>query len=138
MGADMDYRDRNDGWWKLALGAAALGVIAFAFRGALRGGSLEDALDEGSGRDLRSGAGPRGFRATDGSRDSHGAIGEYADADEEPVLGYDGMDRDSLVEWLRDASLDEETLLYIERYERSKQNRAPVLDEVGDLLAAFG
>jgi len=31
----MEYRDRNDGWWKLALGAAAVGVIAFAFRGAL-------------------------------------------------------------------------------------------------------
>lgn len=132
----MDYRDRNDGWWKLALGAAAVGVIAFAFRGALRGGSLEAALDDGQGRDLRYGAGSRGF--TDGSRDSHGAIGEYSDADEEPVLGYDGMDRDSLVDWLRDASLDEETLLHIERYERAKQNREPVLDAVGDLLAAFG
>ncbi len=134
----MDYRDRNDGWWKLALGAAAVGVIAFAFRGALRGGSLVAALDEGQGRDLRSGAGSGGFRGTDGSRDSHGAIGEYSDADEEPVLGYDGMDRDSLVDWLRDASLDEETLLHIERYERSKENREPVLDAVGDLLAAFG
>lgn len=132
----MDYRDRNDGWWKLALGAAAVGVIAFAFRGALRGGSLEAALDDGDGRDPRFGAGSRGFR--DGSRDSHGAIGEYADTDEEPVLGYDGMDRDSLVEWLRDASLDEETLLHIERYERAKGNREPVLDAVGDLLAAFG
>jgi hypothetical protein len=132
----MDYRDRNDGWWKLALGAAAVGVIAFAFRGALRGGSLEAALDDRQGRDLRFG--PGGFRGTDGPRDSHGAIGEYSDADEEPVLGYDGMDRDSLVEWLRDASLDEETLLHIERYERSKANREPVLDAVGDLLAAFG
>ena len=133
----MDYRDRNDGWWKLALGAAAVGVIAFAFRGALRGGSLEAALDDRQGRDLRFGAGSGGFRG-DGARDSHGAIGEYSDADEEPVLGYDGMDRDSLVEWLRDASLDEETLLHIERYERSRENREPVLDAVGDLLAAFG
>ncbi|HEX8829797.1 MAG TPA: hypothetical protein VF705_01440, partial [Longimicrobium sp.] len=64
--------------------------------------------------------------------------GEYADTDEEPVLGYDGMDRDSLIEWLRDASLDEETLLYIERYERARENREPVLDAVGDLLASFG
>jgi hypothetical protein len=132
----MDYRDRNDGWWKLALGAAAVGVIAFAFRGALRGGSLEATLDDRQGRGLRFG--PGGFRDMDGPRDSHGAIGEYSDADEEPVLGYDGMDRDSLVEWLRDASLDEETLLDIERYERSKENREPVLDAVGDLLAAFG
>jgi hypothetical protein len=122
----MEYRDRNDGWWKIALGAAAVGVIAFAFRGALRGGSLEATLDEG--------ARPAPRRAPS----ADGAIGEYADADEEPVLGYDGMDRDTLVEWLRDSSLDEETLLRIERYERQHENREPVLDAVDDLLAAFG
>jgi hypothetical protein len=128
----MDYRDSNDGWWKFALGAAAVGVIALAFRGALRGGSLEAALEgDATGRDLRAGAGSRGFVGGDG-------MGEYADTDEEPVLGYDGMDRDSLIEWLRDASLDEETLLYIERYERARENREPVLDAVGDLLASFG
>jgi hypothetical protein len=128
----MDYRDSNDGWWKFALGAAAVGVIALAFRGALRGGSLEAALEgDTSGRDLRRGAGSRGFAGAEG-------VGEYADTDEEPVLGYDGMDRDSLIEWLRDASLDEETLLYIERYERARENREPVLDAVGDLLASFG
>lgn len=132
----MDYRDSNDGWWKFALGAAAVGVIAFAFRGALRGGSLEAALEGGTGRDLRSGAGSRGFVGDDAGWDD--GRGEYADADEEPVLGYDGMDRDSLIEWLRDASLDEETLLYIERYERARENREPVLDAVGDLLASFG
>ena len=129
----MDYRDDNDGWWKFALGAVAVGVIALAFRGALRGGSLEAALegnDRGDGRDLRRGAGSQGFVGE--------GIGEYADDDEEPVLGYDGMDRDSLIEWLRDASLDEETLLYIERYERARENREPVLDAVGDLLASFG
>jgi hypothetical protein len=137
----MDYRDSNDGWWKFALGAAAVGVIAFAFRGALRGGSLEAALEgsDTSGRDLRAGAGRRGFVGDDEGWDvARGGIGEYADADEEPVLGYDGMDRDSLIEWLRDASLDEGTLLHIERYERARENREPVLDAVGDLLASFG
>jgi len=124
----MEYRDRNDGWWKLALGAAAVGVIAFAFRGALRGGSLRGALDDGA----RPALPLRGRGGADG------ALGEYADDDEEPVLGYDGMDRDTLVEWLRDSSLDEETLLRIKRYERTRENREPVLDAVGDLLAAFG
>jgi hypothetical protein len=135
----MDYRDDNDGWWKFALGAAAVAVIALAFRGALRGGSLEAAL-EGSerGSDLRRGAGSRGFVAAGGWEGGREGTGEYADTDEEPVLGYDGMDRDSLIEWLRDASLDEETLLYIERYERARENREPVLDTVGDLLASFG
>ena len=121
----MDYRDDNDGWWKFALGAAAVAVIALAFRGALRGGSLEAALE---GNDRGDG---RGFVGGEG-------VGEYADDDEEPVLGYDGMDRDSLIEGLRDASLDEETLLHIERYERARENREPVLDAVGDLLASFG
>lgn len=137
----MDYRDDNDGWWKFALGAAAVAVIALAFRGALRGGSLEAALegnDRGDGRDLRRGAGSRGFVAGGGWDGGRDGIGEYAHADEEPVLGYDGMDRDSLIEWLRDASLDEETLLHIERYERARENREPVLDAVGDLLASFG
>jgi hypothetical protein len=133
----MDYRDSNDGWWKFALGAAAVGVIALALRGRL--GGRAEAEDAGEGRDLRFGAGSRGFRGADAGRGAAtGAIGEYADTDEEPVLGYDGMDRDSLIEWLHDSALDEETLLHIERYERSKENREPVLDAVGDLLAAFG
>ena len=130
----MDYKDSNDGWWKFALGAAAVGVIAFAMRDRLRGGA--PALESGDGatgsrfQDFRGGA------AVGGS--PRGAIGEYADADEEPVLGYDGMDRDTLIDWLQDSTLDEETLLRIERYERVKENREPVLDAVGDLLAAFG
>jgi hypothetical protein len=130
----MDYRDSNEGWWKFALGAAAVGVIALAFRGTLRRRSA--APDEGEGRDLRFGAGRSGFHAVE--RDDDDGIGEYADAREEPVLGYDGMDRDSLIEWLRDSALDEETLLHIERYERAGENREPVLDAIDDLLAAFG
>lgn len=133
----MDYKDSNDGWWKFALGAAAVGVIAFAMRDRLRGGAASaGALDNGDGQtgsrfqDFRGGAAA--------SVSPRGPIGEYADTDEEPVLGYDGMDRDTLVDWIRDSTLDEETLLRIERYERSKENREPVLDAVGDLLASFG
>jgi hypothetical protein len=54
------------------------------------------------------------------------------------VLGYDGMDRDTLVEWLDDADLDESALLRIRRYELGTGNREPVLDKIDDLLAAFG
>ena len=134
----MDYKDSNDGWWKFALGAAAVGVIAFAMRDRLRGGeaAAAGALDNGDGFTGSRFQDFRGGSATSGP--ARGPIGEYADTDEEPVLGYDGMDRDTLVDWLQDSTLDEETLLRIERYERSKENREPVLDAVGDLLAAFG
>ena len=129
----MDYKDSNDGWWKFALGAAAVGVIAFALRGRMRGGGGEvaEAVNDGESRF-------RDFRGGPARSPATGAIGEYADTDEEPVLGYDGMDRDTLIDWLRDAALDESTLLRIERYERSKENREPVLDAVTDLLASFG
>lgn len=135
----MDYKDSNDGWWKFALGAAAVGVIAFAIRGRFRGGA-DAAPAKG---DLRFGSGLTDFRGGPAPdyptrANATGAIGEYADTDEEPVLGYDGMDRDTLIEWLRDSALDETTLLRIERYERAKENREPVLDAVGDLLASFG
>ena len=136
----MDYKDSNDGWWKFALGAAALGVIAFTLRGRFRDDA--DALPAGGDGDGRFAGGLRDFRGGPAGAIPRGAapsaIGEYADADEEPVLGYDGMDRDTLIDWLRDSALDEETLLRIERYEQAKENREPVLDAVDDLLASFG
>jgi hypothetical protein len=54
------------------------------------------------------------------------------------VLGYDGMDRDTVVDWLREASLDEATLLRMERYEKAHHNREPVLDAITDQLSGFG
>ena len=75
----MDYRDSNEGWWKFALGAAAVGVIALAFRGTLRRRSA--APDEGEGRDLRFGAGRRGFHAPGG------AHAETRNATEEARIG---------------------------------------------------
>jgi hypothetical protein len=53
---------------------------------------------------------------------------------EEPVLGYDGMDRDSLIDWLSDADLDRETLLRVRAYEEANRNREPVLEAVATLL----
>ena len=106
---------------KVLLGAAAVGAILVAFRDWERGGWLRPALP---------GAG--------GDEELDLLYGDAEDEDEEPVLGYDGMDRDTLVAWLDDASLDEETLLAIRRYEESHEDREPVLDKVDDLLAAFG
>lgn len=54
--------------------------------------------------------------------------------DEEPILGYDGMDRDTLVQWLRDAELDRETLFRIHEYEATHQRRERVLEEIGGLM----
>lgn len=108
--------------FKLLVGAAAAGAIALAFRDFESGGWLQPALPGGgwAARDL--------------------LLEEDEDEEllEEPVLGYDGMDRDTLVEWLDDADLDEAALLRIRRYEAATQDREPVLDKVDDLLAAFG
>lgn len=53
---------------------------------------------------------------------------------EEPVLGYDGMDQETLLDWLSEADLDDETLEEIIRYERANRDRSPVLDALNDLM----
>ena len=107
---------------RILLGAAAVGAIAMALR------------DFRGSRWLIPTLG-----GTDGLDDID-AIDEDAEApaDEEPVLGYDGMDRDTMLDWLRDASLDEATLLRMDRYERAHHNREPVLEAISDQLTAFG
>lgn len=107
---------------KVLLGAAAAGTIVLAFRDFEGGGWLQPALP---------GARP-------GYDDELLEEDDDETLDEEPVLGYDGMDRDTLVAWLDDADLDESTLLAIRRYEVDHENREPVLDRVDDLLASFG
>jgi len=102
---------------RILLGAAAIGAIALAFRDFQGNGWLRPSL--GRGED-----------------EPDGDEGEIAE--EEPVLGYDGMDRDTVVDWLREASLDEATLLRMERYEKSHHNREPVLDAIADQLSSFG
>jgi hypothetical protein len=107
---------------KVLLGAAAAGTIMLAFRDFEGDGWLQPALP--------------------GGRWAEGDLLLEEDDDEalleEPVLGYDGMDRDTLLEWLDDADLDEATLLRIRRYETATQDREPVLDRIDDLLAPFG
>ena len=53
---------------------------------------------------------------------------------EEPVLGYDGMDRDTLIDWLSEADLDHESLTRIREYETANRGRESVLEAVANLL----
>lgn len=58
-----------------------------------------------------------------------------APADEtEPVLGYDGMDLETLLPWLEAAELDDDTLERVRAYERRHRAREAVLDTLDDLL----
>jgi hypothetical protein len=107
---------------RILLGAAAITAIVFAFRDVRGGRWLLPALP---GHD------------EDEELDELLDEEELAD-DEEPVLGYDGMDRDTVVEWLHEATLDEATLMRMERYERTHHNREAVLDAITDHLTAFG
>ncbi|HYH80702.1 MAG TPA: hypothetical protein VEX86_12945 [Longimicrobium sp.] len=104
---------------KVLIGAAAGAAIVLALRDYRNGGWLKPALSGGQGG---------GLLLEDDEEEML----------EEPVLGYDGMDRDTLVEWLDDADLDERTLLRVRRYEEETDAREPVLDKIDDLLAAFG
>jgi hypothetical protein len=98
---------------KTLLAAAAAGIIVLAFRDGDNARWLQPALP---------GRGPGGP--------------DLDEDDEEPVLGYDGMDRDTLIDWLGQAELEEATLRRVRRYELFNQNRQPVLDAVEDLLSA--
>lgn len=97
---------------KLLLGVAAVGVVAAAFRDSTRGRWLRPSVP---------------FTGDDGEG------GPELDG-QEPVLGYDGMDRDTLLEWLNDAELDRATLLRIQAYETAHQARVPILDAIEDML----
>lgn len=56
------------------------------------------------------------------------------DDETEPVLGYDGMDQETLLDWLDDADLDRATLRRMQRYEAAHRARRPVLDAIEDYL----
>jgi hypothetical protein len=98
---------------KLLVGVAAVGVVVAAFRDSGRQRWLRPALPFGGDDDEE---------------------GELTGGGQEPVLGYDGMDRDTLLDWLRDADLDRSTLLRIQAYESANEARGPVLDAVEDML----
>jgi len=92
---------------KVLLASAAVGVILVAFRDFESQRWMVPALD----------------------RDDPGVD------EEEPFLGFDGMDQDTLIEFLASANLDRATLLDTRRYEAAHRRREPVLAAIGDLLA---
>lgn len=94
-------------FFKLLLAGAAVGVILVAFR-------------DSENRTWLLPASPGG---ADGDGEST-----------EPVLGYDGMDAETLLDWLGDAQLDRETLLRMHRYEERNRAREAVLAAISDLL----
>jgi hypothetical protein len=67
-------------------------------------------------------------------RNLGGTNGDGGADDAEPVLGYDGMDDDTLQEWLADAGADRRTLLSMLRYEAANRGRQPVLAAIVDQL----
>lgn len=89
----------------LALGAA-VGVIVIAFR------------DPGPGRSLA----PDGGRLDD------------EDDETEPMLGYDGMDVGTLLDWFDQAAPDRALLERIRRYEMGHLAREAVLGALDDRL----
>lgn len=91
---------------KWLLAGALVGIIAVAFRDFERGAWLTPQLS-GAGEP----AGP-----------------------EEPVLGYDGMDQETLLDWLTSAHLDSDALEHMLSYEAANRNRGPVIDLIEDLL----
>ena len=99
---------------RVLLAVAAVGVVVAAFRDSSRQRWLRPALPGGD--------------------DDEGGEGEFSLGGQEPVLGYDGMDRDTLVDWLSEADLDESTLLRIHAYESANLARGSVLDTIDDLL----
>lgn len=100
--------------WKLLFAGVAVGVIASAFRDF----------------DNETWLVPAGV----GGDDEGDAGMEDDDEVEEPILGYDGMDVDTLLDWLDSAELDRGTLLRMHDYEESHLAREPVLTAIDDLL----
>ncbi len=90
---------------RILLAAATVGVIVLAFRDVQRGVWLRPALPA-----------------------------EPEPSEREPILGYDGMDQETLLEWIDDAGVDEVTIARIAEYEEANRNRQPVLDALQDLL----
>lgn len=90
---------------KAFLAGAAVGIILIAFRDSERGGWLM----------------PAGL-------DDRLPAPDEEDLDQEPILGYDGMDQETLLDWLDDAELDAETLMRTRWYEQRNLAREPVLD----------
>jgi hypothetical protein len=91
---------------KWILAGLIVGVVAVAFRDMNRGVWLSPAL-------------PRDAEEPDG---------------EEPVLGYDGMDQETLLDWIDSSDLDARIVEQMIRYEEANQGREPILEALSELL----
>ena len=95
---------------KMLLAGAAVGVIVIAFRDFDQGRWIAPPLRVGGG-------------------------GGGEDQDEaEPILGYDGMDVDGLLDWLDQAGPDNATLQRILDYESHHLAREAVIGAIEDRL----
>ena len=92
---------------KLLVAGAAIGVIVIAFRDTDAGSWIAPPLQ------LR---------------------GEEDQDEAEPVLGYDGMDVDTLIEWMDGSAPDRDTLERMRAYETSHLGREGVLTAIADRL----
>ena len=90
---------------KLMLAGAAVGVIVIAFRDA--------------GQDAVVATGRRG---------------EEDQGEAEPILGYDGMDVDTLLDWIEQDAPDGATLARMRDYEARHLGRESVLAALDDRL----
>ena len=94
---------------KLLVAGAAIGVIVIAFRD----------TDEGTwiAPPLRI-----------------GGVGEEDQDETEPVLGYDGMDVDALIEWMDGSAPDRSTLERMRAYETAHLAREGALTAISERL----
>ena len=93
---------------KLLVAGAAIGVIVIAFRDADQGRWIAPPL-----------------RLTGGEEDLD---------ETEPILGYDGMDVDTLIDWLDSAAPDRATLERMRDYEAAHLAREGVLSAIAERL----
>ena len=92
---------------KMLLAGAAVGVIVIAFRDFDQGRWITPPL---------------------------GAGGEEDQDEAEPILGYDGMDVDAILDWFDQSGPDRATLLRMREYEAQHLARESVIRAIGDRL----
>ncbi len=82
-----------------------------------------------AGGGVESGGEPAASRRRAGRPADQIRHAERTALDPEPFLGFDGLDVDAVLDWIRDADPDLDTLQTIRRYENAHRRRSPVLRE---------
>lgn len=73
-------------------------------------------------------------RREDAGRRRRTALRTQTEDQQEPILGYDGMDQETLLEWLDDAELDGDQIEQIIRYEERHARREPILTNLHERI----